>query len=83
MILDLLRVMLPHSERRLGLRNRFQGEVRNGGAAPPSQVIAGGRLRKGGKAPLRVVYPIFQVSPETNSFAMSPGPRSDIDFCSC
>src|SRR5215813_6440012 len=28
-------------------------------------------------------YPIFQVSPAMRSFAISPGPRSEIAFCSC
>src|SRR5262245_62245220 len=54
-------------ERRLCRRNR----------------ILGGRFGRGQLPPPPSLYPIFQVSPETSSLAMSPDPRSEIAFCSC
>src|SRR6266545_46966 len=51
--------------------------------ALPAQPVHGGGRGGGLDGPLPFIYPIFQVSPDTRSLAMSPGPRSEMDFCSC
>jgi hypothetical protein len=56
---------------------RLQSKV----AQARHHVLGARRYREGMKSPPG--YSIFQVSPEVSSFAMSPGPRSEIARCSC
>src|SRR6266511_3768827 len=45
--------------------------------ALPAQPVHGGGMGGDRRGPFPFIYPIFQVSPDTRSLAMSPVPRAD------